>query len=106
MPTDTQAIDRLAREIADYLSQNTQAADDVRGIMRWWLRYEGGGKTCENVQAALELLEEQGLVMRSALRDGHVIYGRALPGYDESHISDGESTAKGRSSSSSSLQRN
>lgn len=77
MPADALLIERLAQEIADYLALNTQAADDVDGIVRWWLRYDTRGKTREHVQAALDMLEAQGLVVHSVLKDGHVIYGRA-----------------------------
>ncbi|MGO9991369.1 MAG: hypothetical protein ACLPTF_02505 [Steroidobacteraceae bacterium] len=76
MSTDEHLIESLAQDIADYLAHNTQAADGVEGIMRWWLRDERRGKTLERVQAALELLETQGVVRRSVLKDGHVIYGR------------------------------
>jgi hypothetical protein len=77
MSADEPLIERLAQEIARYLALNAEAADDVEGIMTWWLRYEERGKTRERVQAALDTLEARGLVVRSVLEDGHVIYGRA-----------------------------
>jgi hypothetical protein len=78
MSADDRLIENLAREIADYLDRNSQAADDVEGIMHWWLRDQREGKTLERVQVALDLLESRGVVARSVLKDGHVIYGRAL----------------------------
>jgi hypothetical protein len=78
MSTDDRLIESLAQKIAEYLDRNSQAADGVEGIMRWWLRDQQEGKTFERVQVALDLLERRGVVVRSVLKDGHVIYGRAL----------------------------
>ncbi len=80
MSSDERLIDSLAEEIADYLAQNPQAADGIEGIMRWWLWRERRGKTLEGVQAALDSLEKKGVVRRSVLQDGHVIYGRVPAG--------------------------
>jgi hypothetical protein len=74
--SDDQLIESLAQDIADYLARNTQAADDIEGIMQWWLHDERPGKTVERVRCSLELLESRGVVRRSVLKDGHVIYGR------------------------------
>jgi hypothetical protein len=77
MSIDDRLIESLAQQIAEYLDRNTQAADGVEGILRWWLRDRQEGKTLESVQAALELLEAQGVVARCVLKDGHVIFRRA-----------------------------
>jgi hypothetical protein len=79
--SDDPLIESLAQDIEGYLARNTQAADDIEGIMRWWLRDERPGKTVERVRSSLELLENRGVVRRMVLKDGHVIYGRlpALP---------------------------
>jgi hypothetical protein len=76
MATHEPLIEILAREIEDYVTCNTHAADGIEGIMRWWLRDERRGKTVELVQAALDALERKGVVRRTVLQDGHVIYGR------------------------------
>jgi hypothetical protein len=76
MSTDEPLIEILAREIEDYVTCNTHAADGIEGIMRWWLGNERRGKTVELVQAALDALERKGVVRRSVLQDGHVIYAR------------------------------
>jgi Fe2+ or Zn2+ uptake regulation protein len=77
MPTDQELTQRLAREIADYLERNPQAADGIEGIMHWWLREECRGADRDRVRAALALLEASGTVRRTTLRDGHEIYSRA-----------------------------
>jgi Fe2+ or Zn2+ uptake regulation protein len=77
MPTDQELTQSLAGEIADYLGRNPQAADDIRGIMRWWLQEERRGADRDQVRAALALLEASGTVRRTALQDGHEIYSRA-----------------------------
>jgi hypothetical protein len=77
MPTDQELTQSLAGEISDYLGRNPQAADDIRGIMRWWLQEERRGADCDRVRAALALLETSGTVRRTPLQDGHEIYSRA-----------------------------
>jgi hypothetical protein len=83
MSIHEQLVDSLALQIAEYLDLNTQAADGAEGILRWWLRDPQEGKNLERVQAALDLLEARGVVMRNVLKDGHVIYRRA-PGQENS----------------------
>jgi hypothetical protein len=76
MPMDQELTQSLADEIADYLGRNPQAADDIEGIMRWWLQEEHRGANRERVRAALALLETSGTVRRTTLKDGHEIYSR------------------------------
>jgi hypothetical protein len=90
MPTDQEPTQSLAGEIADYLGRNPQAADDIEGIMRWWLQEERRGANRDRVRAALALLEASGTVRRTTLQDGHEIYSRGpgesrsrQPGCDE-----------------------
>jgi hypothetical protein len=67
----------LALATARYLMRNPKAADDVEGIMRWWLPQEQPGKTVDRVRAAVALLEQQGAMVRMELPDGHAIFSRA-----------------------------
>ena len=77
MSPDQRLIESLADEIFDYLTQNPRAADGIDGIAQWWLNSERRGGTLERVQAALDVLEQRGVVRRSVLTDGHVIYALA-----------------------------
>jgi hypothetical protein len=76
MSSDEHLIEALAQDITEYLERNAQAADDISGISRWWLRDGRPGKTLERVRASLELLESRGVIRRTVLKDGHVIYDR------------------------------
>jgi hypothetical protein len=71
---EQQEIESLAEEIAEYVAQHPNAADAIDGIIQWWLPDQRLEKTRERVQAALDLLEREGVVASSIHKDGHVIY--------------------------------
>jgi hypothetical protein len=64
----------IAREIERYLQQHPNAADSADGIHRWWLIAPFSDGPLETVEAALDLLEAQGIVGRTVLDSGRVIY--------------------------------
>jgi len=76
---DDDAISTLAREVATYLSMHPNAADTAEGIRRWWLaRMRAAEATAEvqisDVQSALDLLVERGVVVQRRLPGGRFIY--------------------------------
>jgi len=74
-PADAE-VEGIARELEKYVSLHPTAADTPDGIARWWLdRREQPALT--QVEAALELLVEQGVLARRLLPDGHSIYACA-----------------------------
>jgi Fe2+ or Zn2+ uptake regulation protein len=56
-----------------YWRRNPQACDTPEGIAQWWLP-EGHGATPSQVRAALETLEEDGLVEKVVGGDGRIHY--------------------------------
>ena len=79
MATQDDAIDRLAEEIARYLSEHPSAADSAEGIRRWWLLRQRFDEASEQVQQALDLMDAAGQVRKEVLRDGTVIYRAVEP---------------------------
>lgn len=65
-----------ARDILAYLHAHPQASDSLEGIVSWWLpaRFMGAR---ESVQQSLDRLAAEGLVERTRLADGTVVYGLA-----------------------------
>lgn len=64
----------IAQEIERYLQQHPNAADSADGIHRWWLVAPFSEGPLETVQAALDLLETRGIVGKTVLDSGRVIY--------------------------------
>ncbi len=54
----------VAAHIRQYLSEHPQAADTAQGIQRWWLLPSSGELALTTVEAALLLLETEGVVRR------------------------------------------
>lgn len=75
----------IARAIQRYLEQHPNAADSADGIHRWWLVAPFSEGPLESVEAALDLLEEQGVVGRTVLDSGRVIYSAARRTYRPTH---------------------
>jgi hypothetical protein len=72
-PTDVEAI---ALAIDRYLDEHPGAADTPAGIARWWLTGEVRLASIEQIEHALELLLNRGLLRRDLLPDGNCVYGR------------------------------
>jgi Fe2+ or Zn2+ uptake regulation protein len=68
-----------AGDILAYLRAHPQASDSLEGIVSWWLpaRFMAAR---ESVQESLDRLAAQGLVERTRLADGTIVYGRAEGG--------------------------
>lgn len=66
-------ISTLVRVLAGYLHANPQASDTCDGALDWWLGPENGA-TWQQVQQALEVLVNLGVVVRVAAADGKVRY--------------------------------
>lgn len=66
----------LAGQIEAYLLAHPEAADTIEGVAKWWLDREKHQNARKFVESALELLEEQGAVVKSPLINGRFIYSR------------------------------
>lgn len=62
--------------ILHYLQNNARAADSLEGIMNWWLPPTYGKVDAARVEKALEQLIAEGLVRKTGLVDGTVLYRR------------------------------
>ena len=65
---------QLRDEILSYLRRHPQAADTVTGIASWWLPQQRGEAALTGVQQALDELATQGLVVKTMLADGTILY--------------------------------
>jgi len=63
--------------IVRYLERNTNAADSIDGIARWWLPAEQLRADRATVEQAIETLVADGLVEAAHLPDGTILYRRA-----------------------------
>lgn len=68
-----------AADILAYLRAHPQASDSLDGIVSWWLpaRFVAAR---ELVQASLDRLAAEGLVERTRLADGTIVYRRQSEG--------------------------
>ncbi len=76
MPMANEKIIAVADEIRRYLEGHPHASDSIEGVRRWWLRDR---ESLENVERALELLEQRGSVLKQRLPDGCCIYSGGQP---------------------------
>ena len=67
-------IDFIASKIADYFRQYPNAADTADGVFKWWLSREQVRCTHEQVERALEYLIAEGVVTKTILSDGRILY--------------------------------
>ncbi|BCZ84351.1 hypothetical protein PTKU64_80260 [Paraburkholderia terrae] len=74
---DDEIVRDLEREIEAYVTLYPNAADSADGIRSWWLDATREAGNEELVQRALVELERRGVVSRTELPDGHVIYRAA-----------------------------
>ena len=64
----------IADAIERYLLRHPAAADSEVGIAEWWLLEQGVRASLEDVRAALELLESQGVMEHVTLHDGRCLW--------------------------------
>ena len=70
-------VESIAAEIERYLARHPNAADSADGIHRWWLPTRLSEKPLESVKAALEELVDRGVMSKTMLDGGRVIYSGA-----------------------------
>jgi Fe2+ or Zn2+ uptake regulation protein len=76
---DEVVVSRLRDEVLNYLRNHPQAADTVTGIARWWLPQQHDEAALTSVQQALDELATQGLVIKTMLADGTILYTNPEP---------------------------
>jgi hypothetical protein len=76
MPRDERHGGGTVETILAYLDAHPEAADTVDGIRQWWLA-AGAERSPADVQAALDLLVERGLVARVEQPGVPPLYRRA-----------------------------
>lgn len=84
MSSRDEMVRSVAQEIERYLAQHPDAADNAEGIRRWWLWPGAREESEETVQAALDLLEERGVVVKTKWEGAGVIYSGARSGRNRS----------------------
>jgi len=67
-------IQDIAQVIERYLSAHPNAADTVDGMINHWLRRERVKTTPQQVQQAISLLVDRGLLCQRNLPDGTTLY--------------------------------
>jgi hypothetical protein len=67
----------IADEILGYLRTHPQAADTLEGVVQWWLIQRRYLRGLAQVQAALALLIERGLVVERIGADATRLYSAA-----------------------------
>lgn len=78
MPKDSRSEDP-AGDILAYLRTHPQASDSLDGIVSWWLPARFAAAR-EAVLASLDYLVANGLVERTRLVDGTIVYRRPQDG--------------------------
>lgn len=63
--TDADCVQFAIDAIAQYLLQHPDSADTVDGIHEWWIVWPHGTESILLTQAALERLEQDGVLQRS-----------------------------------------
>ena len=76
MPRDERHGGGTVETILAYLDEHPDAADTVDGIRQWWL-LGGADRSTADVQAALDLLVDRGLVARVEQPGIPPVYRRA-----------------------------
>lgn len=74
--TEESRIAQLRDEILKYLAAHPRAADTVEGIANWWLPRQRYEEEIHKVQQVLDGLVERGLVAKTTLADGTILYER------------------------------
>ena len=73
----------LANEIIQYLDAHPNAADTAKGIVQWWLQRQRYEDLLQDVQNALDYLEERGSIKKVEVAEGGVIYSSAQSSKEE-----------------------
>ena len=64
----------IAADIERYLAAHPLAADTVDGVRRWWLSEAVRDASVAEVEQALEVLEQRGVVIRRVVFGGSVMF--------------------------------
>lgn len=75
MDSNSEDIMAIAQDIKRYLNGHPHAADTVEGVIQWLAsqKYED---TLERVNKALEVLVNDGVVLKTIQKDGTVLFER------------------------------
>lgn len=68
------ADDTLTYDILAYLAEHPEAEDTLEGIVHWWLLEQKIKNLTAGVEAALDKLVAQGLVLEHRRKDGRIHY--------------------------------
>lgn len=71
---DEQDVQKIAEDIASYLSNHRQAADTLEGIIKWWLLRQQIQLVSGQVQKAVDYLCEQGVIKPLNLQGRETLY--------------------------------
>lgn len=80
MTSEEAEIAGVRAGVVEYLRRNPDAADSLEGIVSWWLPASPARIETSRVERALEQLVAEGLVLKSVLVGGTVLYARAPGG--------------------------
>ena len=78
MAEDDERVRSIAEDVETYLARHPEAVDSAEGIVQWWLSRLRVEEAVADVERALSLLIERGVVVRRRLPDGRCVYGRSL----------------------------
>jgi hypothetical protein len=73
-PVPDSDVRQSADTIRQYLSEHPDAADTLEGVVNWWLLRQRYEKTVAMASQALELLVQQGDLIKINHRGGPTIY--------------------------------
>jgi Fe2+ or Zn2+ uptake regulation protein len=72
-------IAKVREAILHYLQNNANAADSLEGVMNWWLPPAYEKVDVAGVEQILEQLIVEGLVRKTSLVDGTILYRQKKP---------------------------
>lgn len=64
----------IIESIKHYLEDHPKAADAIEGIANWWLGGQCYPQTQEEIQQALDYLVDKGVIRKTELISGRVVY--------------------------------
>ncbi len=86
MPTNRNAdVAAIAQEINRYLDSHPNAADSLKGVLRWWLLRQRYEDSVETVCAALEYLVAVGEVSKTVTPKGKAVYSRVKRDHEQKY---------------------
>jgi Fe2+ or Zn2+ uptake regulation protein len=68
----------MRKEILAYLEAHPQASDTAEGIFGWWIETGKYQATAERVRRVLERLALEGLIKRTEIAGGPVVYSSSI----------------------------